>query len=86
MGSYSSNVPFEKIAMDIKGPIASHKFDTQFQTNSFYILVIVDICTRFLSVAFLHNIRSQDIIKGFTKCWLNEYQKPKFLLADQGHQ
>lgn len=86
IGSYSSNIPFEKMAMDIKGPIASHKFDTQLKFNSFYILVVVDICTRIVSVAFLQNIRSQDIIKGFTKCWLNEYHKPKLLLTDQGHQ
>lgn len=49
---YEASKPFQKIAADLKGPIPTRDFTTDFKAESFYILVIIDVFTRFVSTYF----------------------------------
>lgn len=86
IGKYEAEKPFQKIAIDIKGPIPSHKFDTDLHTRSFFILVILDVYSRFVSTFFLKSIKTSDIIKGIKKAWLTKYELPMEILKDQERQ
>lgn len=83
-GHYGSSRPFEKVAMDLKGPIPSHRLDTSSTRDSFYILVFINIFSRFFAKYFLRSIRTADIIKGFKERWLSKNPTPEVLLTDQG--
>ena len=85
-GRYESNNLFEKIAIDLKGPIRSDKYQCNLSTNFFYLLVMIDAYSRYVEVAVLKRIRSKDIINAIKKHWLDKHPSPKELLSDQGRQ
>ncbi|XP_055880846.1 uncharacterized protein LOC129925304 [Biomphalaria glabrata] len=72
--------PFQKIAIDIIGPL------TKTESNSRYILTIIDMFTRYPEAVALSNIDTENIINGLTQKWITRYGMPKILLTDNASQ
>ncbi len=77
--------PFNKICLDIKGPIPTTEFLCEQQENKFYLLAIIDIHTRMCKIVKLTNLATEGIIEG-VKNWISMYHAPKFILSDRGRQ
>lgn len=79
---YDVMEPFQKISMDLKSSIPEKEFKTDCQKGSFYILVVMDIFSRFIKTHFFESIRTKDIISALKLSWLSKYPHPKELLSD----
>lgn len=85
-GVCSSSIPYEKMSVDIKGLIPTHRFKTDWTSKSFYILVVVNRCSRICRIAILKSIRAKSIINGIKNCQLCKCKKSDTILSDQGSQ
>ena len=73
---YSSNKLFEKVAIDISGPLVTTK------NNNRYLLSIVDIFSRLVVLVPLQNTDSSNIIKAFKQEWVSHFGFPDFIISD----
>lgn len=85
-GGLKSESNFEFIAVDILGPLKTKFFKDEMIQKYFYILVIMDIASRWCEIEFLYNITSKSVILGITNQWIEKHGKPKKLLSDQDRQ
>ncbi|KAI5152741.1 hypothetical protein ENBRE01_2969 [Enteropsectra breve] len=53
--------------------------------SKFWILTIIDRCTRWVTLSILYDIKPESILKCFDK-WIEHYSAPKTILSDQGRQ
>jgi len=75
---YTSFNPFERVAIDIAGPLPVTKH------NSRYILSILDIFSRFIVIVPLANIQAEVIVKTLKSRWLSYFGAPKEIISDGG--
>jgi hypothetical protein len=76
----------ETIAVDLLGPFETKLFLTINKANKFYILNMIDCYSRYVEIALVTSISTDEIIGKFTKMWLEKHGKPKRILSDQGRQ
>ncbi|KAG0440562.1 Pol polyprotein [Dictyocoela muelleri] len=76
----------EVLAIDIKGPIKVLHFEDTDIESDFYILVAVDIFSRYTEIAIILDINSETICNELEKIWLAKYPYPKICLTDNGRQ
>lgn len=83
--SINSRQNFEKISMDIYGPLETDIFKEIYTINKIYFLTITDIHSRLSKVYPLRNITSKEVISCI-KLWIEEFQKPHSAISDNGRQ
>lgn len=75
---YTASRPFEKIAMDVAGPLPLTR------SGKRYILSIIDVFSRNISLIPLANIETSTVIFAFQKYWLSHYGLPDCVITDGG--
>ncbi|KAG0420316.1 hypothetical protein EQH57_0207 [Dictyocoela roeselum] len=60
------------VGLDIKGPIKLSNCKTSKKQTEFYILVIMDLFSRYTEVYFIYDICSETICDAFEKTWLEK--------------
>lgn len=78
LGTYLSGEPMERVAMDILGPLPLTK-----QQNK-YILVIVDLFTKWTEAVAIPNQESKTICKAFIDNFITKFGAPAQVHTDQG--
>lgn len=76
--NYVANYPFEKIAMDIAGPL------TRTKTHNLYILSIIDVFSRYIILAPLKDIRSNSVITVLKERVVANFGYPNEIITDGG--
>lgn len=76
----------EVLAIDIKGPIKSVHFDDSTLERDFYILVAVDVFSRYTEVGFIFYINSKTVCDKLEKIWFQKHERPKIYLTNKGRQ
>jgi len=70
--------PFEKVSYDISGPWpVTHN-------NNRYILVIVDMCTKWTEAFAIPNIEAKTVAEIFVNEIVSRHGAPRVLLSDRG--
>lgn len=72
-------MPFEKVAIDIKGPMEENPIDCR------YAIVLVDYKSKWPEVKFCRNVTSSTVI-GFLEDVFSREGLPKMLVSDNGSQ
>ncbi|KAF9752782.1 hypothetical protein NGRA_3410, partial [Nosema granulosis] len=85
-GYITATKPFEKIAVDLLGPISLNEFETENDKDQVMILVVIDIFSKWSETYLLRNISSKEILRKLDEDWIKKWGKPKALLSDQGTQ
>ena len=75
---YVLGVPFERIAMDIVGPLP------QTDRGNVYILVICDYFTKYVEAFALPDQQADTVAIGFIEGWVTRLGVPRELHTDQG--
>lgn len=75
--SISASKPFEKIMIDIAGPLAPAS-----RYGHVYILCIVDVFSRFPMIIPLKNIMSKTIVKNILHKWISIFGCPEKIISD----
>ena len=83
VGFLSYAAPKEKISTDIYGPLTGTEFN---RTETFYILTITDIFTRFTVFVALSEISSESVYVAVKTQWFGKYSAPRQLISDNGPQ
>ncbi|KAG0424304.1 Gypsy retrotransposon integrase-like protein 1 [Dictyocoela muelleri] len=74
---------YEKILIDIKGPIKYSHFKTNNNNNKmFYILAISEFISRYTIIIVINDIHSNTICDAVLKKWLQVYDTPKYCVTD----
>ncbi|KAG0420577.1 hypothetical protein EQH57_0088 [Dictyocoela roeselum] len=76
----------EVVGIDIKGPIKLSNFENNLIGDEFYILVMMDLFSRYVEVDFISEISSGTICKSFENTWLKSYETHQKCLSDNGKQ
>ncbi|KAG0438648.1 Transposon Tf2-11 polyprotein, partial [Dictyocoela muelleri] len=76
----------EIIGIDIKCPVNGSHFATSQRYTQFYILVMIDIFSRYTQIDIISDINSSTISNSFEKTWINVFGPPKKCLSDNGRQ
>ncbi|KRH92392.1 transposable element, partial [Pseudoloma neurophilia] len=88
LGKVSGNLGhterWEKIGMDIFGPIDVQYFKTQSEKTKVWVLTIVDLCTRYTRIIPLWDTASIKIIQALKNNWLSLYKNPIICVTDNG--
>ena len=79
MGSLQKPVSLDTISLDLIGPRKWHD-------KTYYILVVIDHCTRFMSTALLEDKRASTVLTNFLQCWIQHLSCPKVILTDNGKE
>jgi hypothetical protein len=74
----TTNYPFEKIALDITGPLKPAR------TGERYILGIIDYFTKFPMLIPLHNVESKTVATALFKNWISLFGAPLVIHSDRG--
>lgn len=82
-GNIGTTEPWLHISSDIYGPIETQEFEEGSTSNKFYILTIIDRCTRWAECFKLNSLNPDEIIKHF-ETWISDKPKPRTCLTDQG--
>lgn len=76
----------EVVGLDIKGPIKTSHFKGKEGGNYFYILVMVDIYSRYAEIDIINDIKSETICDSFENNWIKKHKAPNKCLSDNGRQ
>jgi len=74
----SAQRPFEKIALDIAGPLPISR-----QGNK-YLLSIIDVFSRFIVLAPLSSLETKTVTKSLKEKWFNNFGLPDLIISDGG--
>lgn len=85
-GGIISKNKFEYIAVDILGPLKCKHFKNKRKEEMFYIVVIIDIASRWCEIDIVYNIKTEQIIKSIQEQYINKHGTPSKILTDQGRQ
>jgi len=72
----NSYKPFQKIMMDVTGPLPAESGGNR------YILGIVDVFSRYISLIPLKSIDTKEIIQAFLTHWISIFGFPEVLISD----
>jgi len=75
--SIDAEKPFEKICIDIAGPLPDHQ-------GKKYLLGIVDSFSKFVALVPLRSLHSEEITSALFEKWISIFGPPKILHSDQG--
>jgi len=78
MKKYISGAPFERIAMDILGPLPVSNRGNK------YLLVVMDYFSKWPEVYPISDMETQTIVDVFVKNWVTRFGTPMELHSDQG--
>ncbi|KAG0440725.1 Transposon Tf2-9 polyprotein [Dictyocoela muelleri] len=81
----ASNV-FDKLSIDILGPLNIENFDHNFESDKIYFLNCTDIYSRYTECYATNHISSLEISKIFKMKWLKNFPTPKEIIMDNGIQ
>lgn len=84
-GNLQTDNPFEHVSTDILGPIPTDYFPGKHTHKKFWVMTMVDRCTRWTCLYGIYDISPKTIIKCLEK-WIETYGPPKTVLSDQGRQ
>lgn len=84
-GTLQTDIPLNNIASDILGPFNSEEFTGNYPKIKFYLLTIIDRCTRVLQLRPIFKITPKHIITALQE-WVSSKGKPKDVLTDNGRQ
>lgn len=74
----NANRPFEKVMIDIAGPLPSTA------TGHLYILGIIDIFSRYIVLIPLKKITTEVVIDAILKRWISIFGCPEMIISDGG--
>ena len=80
-----SEKPFYLIYADILGPFTSEILAQEIDTEIFYLLTIIDACTRIAQTKVLVKITGIDVVDCF-RSWVRRNGTPSIVITDQGKQ
>ncbi|KAG0438932.1 hypothetical protein DMUE_2785 [Dictyocoela muelleri] len=85
---YLTEVPnwYEKILIDIRGPIKCLHFKTNNSRRYFYIIAIAEFASRYTEIAILYDIKSVTICQAIRNAWFKKHSIPKLCITDNGRQ
>jgi transposase InsO family protein len=85
-GGIFSDKNLKYIGVDILGPLKTKHFTSSFKSEYFYIVVIVDLASRWIEIDIVNNIRYRTIINSIEKEVIKKFGPPEKLLSDRGRQ
>lgn len=62
----------------------NRRYDTNFETNKFYIIVFTDRFSRFTKITAISDLQAKTTVKAFENTWIKQMGLPKTILSDQG--
>jgi len=77
MQIYNVGIPFERVQMDILGPLPT-------SSGNGYLLVAIDCCTKWVEALPLKNIRANTVAEAFVNQIISRYGVPLEVHTDQG--
>lgn len=77
---------WEDISTDIFEPIPLEEMVKRQDDRKRYLITFTDRFSRWTRIGILKKLSTQSVIKKFEELWLNNYEKPKTVLIDQGTQ
>lgn len=85
-GFLTAKKPFERIDMDLLGPIDITAFKSSKEEGKAMVLVIIDIFSKWIRIVLLKRITAACVVKALRTEWIEKYGRPKDILTDQGRQ
>ncbi|KAF9760578.1 Pro-Pol polyprotein [Nosema granulosis] len=76
-GSISAETPFQKLAIDLYGPISERHFKGGEDNNKIMLLVIVDVYSRITDIIPTTSISTRAMQKCLTQKWFKKYGKTR---------
>ncbi|KAF9758242.1 Transposon Tf2-6 polyprotein, partial [Nosema granulosis] len=86
LGNINAQEPYQKIAIDLYGPISTRYFKGGEDNDKIMLMVIVDVYSRWTEIIPTSSISAKMMIKLLTKTWFSSYGIPKEIISDQGKQ
>ncbi|KAG0420358.1 Gag-Pro-Pol polyprotein [Dictyocoela roeselum] len=77
---------YEKILIDIKGPIKYSHFKNNKDNKTFHILAITEFISRYTEIIIINDINTRTVCTAVKKNWLLAYNTPKYCFTDNGRQ
>lgn len=84
-GSLQTNEPLKHLASDILGPLDSFHFKGETESHKFYIITIIDRCTRWIDLKITRRITQKQVRQALEQ-WISKRGKPTDILTDNGTQ
>ena len=78
-------VPLSTVSSDILGPFQGDDLNETDNIPKFFLISIVDCCTRTAQISFAKKITGSEIVEAFER-WNKSHGKPKKIITDQGRQ
>lgn len=84
-GTLHTQDALQDIATEILGPVSTSLFPGKHSHKKFWILTMIDRCTRWVELAVIYDLRPRSVIRGL-EGWIQRNGTPKTILSDQGTQ
>lgn len=84
-GRLETEIPMTRIATDIYGPVPTSNFPGNHEHNKFWIVTVIDRCTRWTRLRVVYDITPETVIKVI-KIWLERNPTPLAIQTYQGKQ
>lgn len=84
-GTLQTKIPLGEVASDIIGPFKTEEFLGNQNKEKFYLIRIVDRCTRLLQLRAIYKITPDELMKSVEK-WIKARGRPISFLTDNGRQ
>lgn len=85
-GYIDAKKPFERICIDVYGPLTSDIFKKEEKNTVSYIVSIIDVFTRLAMFKKTSTTKGKDIVNILKNSWILKYGKPKNIITDLGRQ
>lgn len=76
--------PRKKVYVDLYGPLSKDECKLKTNKEKFYLLVMIDACTRWKEVAVVEKIKTDEIASKIYNHWISRYPIPEILHSDKG--
>lgn len=85
-GYLTANAPFERISIDLFGPIDVENFYKNSDSCKFTLLAIIDVLSKWIKIIPLTCLTSNKVIIAIRNEWIAENGCTSSLITDQGRQ
>lgn len=86
MGQITARKPFQKIAIDLIGPISTAHYAQEQNPEKWILVVIVDVYSWWTSIILTQSTSARKILEILKTGWFDKFGYPKELISDQGRQ
>ncbi len=83
-GHISVSLPFQKLQIDLYGPIETSEYIIDDETPKVMILSIIDVFTKFISLTVIKDSTAITVCKNLLEHWIYLYPIPEIIVTDQG--